>query len=422
MLEKSKLKVRETYSPLDISDIRKQFPILSSQRGEKTLLYLDNAATTQKPLSVVEAVSNFYTNYNANTHRGIYDLADEATTLYEDARATVARFISAPKKENIIFTRNTTEGVSIVAHGWGEEHVKAGDEIMISILEHHSNILPWRMLAQKTGAKLIVIPITQNGIIDLTALQKKLSKKTKLVSITHVSNVLGTVQPIGSIVSLAKTVGAKVVVDGAQAIPHLPVDVSSLGIDAYAFSGHKVYGPTGIGALYLKEDFQKECTPINPGGGTVSEVTELGFAWREGPQKFEGGTPHIAGAIGLAAALRFVDEVGWECIEERERTLLKACLEKLSNLNVVRILGNSDMEMRGPIVSFTVEGIHPHDLASFLSEEGIAIRAGTHCAEPLHRALVISASARVSFGIYNTIEEIQRFVEAVSRAQQLFSH
>ena len=401
-----------------VEDVRKHFPIFSNSKGGKRLIYFDNAATAQKPEEMLTAIINFYKNHNANVNRGVYNLGEEATALYEDARAIVSRFIGAGNKENIIFTRNTTESINMVAHGWGNERLKRGDEIIISILEHHSNILPWREVCRKTGANILVIPMTRKGIIDIDTFEKMVSKKTRLVALTHVSNVLGTIQPIREVVTIAKKYDARVVIDGAQAVPHMSVDVSSLGVDAYVFSGHKVYGPTGIGVLYLREDFAEEFVPVNPGGGTVMEVTDTNVIWRKPPYKFEGGTPHIAGAVGLGAALSFIEDIGWEWILDHEASLLRECVSALKSINGVSVLGEGKEIGHGPIAAFTVKGVHPHDLASALNEEGIAIRAGTHCAEPLHRELGIPATARASFGIYNTLEEVRLFTEALEKARK----
>src|SRR3989338_6400492 len=372
MWENSQSPVK-THSVLNaVEDVRKHFPIFSNSKGGKRLIYFDNAATAQKPEEMLNAIINFYKNYNANVNRGVYNLGEEATALYEDARAIVSRFIGAGNKENIIFTRNTTESINMVAHGWAEEHLKRGDEIIISILEHHSNILPWREVSRKTGANILVIPMTREGIIDIDTFEKMVSKKTRLVALTHVSNVLGTIQPIREVVTIAKKYDARVVIDGAQAVPHMSVDVSSLGVDAYVFSGHKVYGPTGIGVLYLREDFAEEFVPVNPGGGTVMEVTDTNVIWRKAPYRFEGGTHHIAGAVGLGAALSFIEDIGWEWILDQEASLLRECVSALKSINGVSVLGEGKEIGHGPIAAFTVKGVHPHDLASALNEEGIA--------------------------------------------------
>ncbi len=412
----------------DYRSIRQEFklvgkdcPLLQKQVYGKPLVYLDNAAMTQMPRQVVEAMVDFYFNFNSNVHRGIHYLSEEATNAYERARAEVASFLSAPRAECIIFTRNTTEGLNLVAYSWARKKLKKGDEILLSIMEHHSNLVPWQQIAKEVGAELVYVHLTSEGLLDMAEFERKLTERVKLVAITHMSNVLGTIVPLSEVVRMAHSVGAIVVADGAQAAAHIPVNLTELDVDFYAVSGYKMLGPTGIGALYGRAELLDEMEPFNFGGSMISHVGKHESRWAEIPQKFEAGTPNIGGAIGFSVALNYLKKFGMEKLKRREQELIKYAFEKLSEVAGLRILGPPP-EHRGGIISFVMEGIHAHDLVTVLDQEGIAVRAGHHCAEPLHDYLGISASTRASFYLYNMEYDVDALVKALNIARKVFGY
>jgi len=394
--------------------VREDFPILKKTVNGHPLVYLDSAATSQKPRQVIEAVARFYQESNANVHRGLYQLAAEATDLYEEAREKVARLIGADPKE-VIFTRGTTEGLNLVAYSLGEARVGPGDEILVTEMEHHANLIPWQLLAQRKGARLVAIRVTDEGQLDLADLEAKLSSRTKVVALTHVSNVLGTINPIPRIAELARRVGAVVVVDAAQSVPHMPMNVADLGADFLAFSGHKMLAPTGIGVLWGRKELLEELPPFLTGGEMIREVWIDRATWNEVPYKFEAGTPPFAQAVGLGTAVDYLTGIGMEEVRQHDLELTARALEGLLARDYVEVYGPKDPEARGGVVSFNLRGIHPHDVATLLDREGIAIRAGHHCAQPLMRALDVPATCRVSFYLYNTQEEVERFLAALDR-------
>ena len=402
----------------EVDRLRRDFPILNQTINDAALVYLDNAATTHKPLAVVNAVQQFYLADNSNIHRGVHTLSERATEAYETARSKAQRFINASESDEIIFVRGVTEAVNLVAAGFGRKVVQAGDEIIITEMEHHSNIVPWQMLCEERRAMLKVIPIDDGGDLRLDEYAELLTERTRLVAITHTSNVLGTVNPIRKIIEMARRQNIPVFVDGAQSAPHLKVDVQELDCDFYAFSGHKIYGPTGIGVLYGKAERLAEMLPYQTGGGAINSVTFQKTSFKPPPAKFEAGTPDVAGAIGLGAALDYLDAIGLERIAPHEDELLDYTVTKLSEISGVRIIGNP--RERIGIVSFVIAGVHAHDVATILDSHGIAIRAGHHCAEPLHKRFKTSATARVSLAFYNLKEEIDRLVEGIHLAKDIF--
>ncbi|MFT8337924.1 cysteine desulfurase [Schleiferilactobacillus harbinensis] len=383
-------------------------------------VYLDSAATSQKPQAVIDALVHYYTRQNANVHRGVYTLAEQATEAYENARQTVADFIHAEDTANIIFTRGTTESLNWIAQSWGGTHIQAGDEIIITIMEHHSNLVPWQQLALRTGAKLRYVDIDDQGLLDMTAYRAMLSARTKIVAVTQVSNVLGTINPIQEIGQLAHAAGAILVVDGAQSAPHMPVDVQALGADFFAFSGHKMLGPTGIGVLYGKMALLEAMPPIEFGGEMISKVEKFQTTWADIPWRFEGGTPNIAGAIGLAAAIRYLQAIGLDKIRDHERALTAYALDQLKAIPGLTIYGPQDAAQRGGVIAFTLNGVHPHDLATVLDTQQVAVRAGHHCAQPLMQRLGVVATARASFYLYNGQADVDRLVAAVNEAKEFF--
>ncbi len=403
-----------------LTEIRAQFPVLERQVHGKPLIYLDNAATTQKPLSVIQALDEYYRRYNANVHRGVHTLSEEATGAYENARLRVARFINAPSPKQVIFTRNATESINLVAHTWGRANLGPGDEVLITEMEHHSNIVPWQILQEQLGFTLRHIPLTDQGTLDLSQLDGLVNERTKLVSFVHVSNVLGTVNPVARLVEAAQAVGAKVLIDAAQSVPHMPVDVQALGADFVVFSGHKMAGPTGIGVLYGRRELLEAMPPFLGGGDMIREVKLSGSRWNTLPYKFEAGTPSIAQGIGLGAAVDYLNQVGVDWIWEHERALVRYAYERMSQVEGLRILGPGPEE-RGGLIAFTLEGVHPHDLAAILDMDGIAIRAGHHCAQPLHDRYGMVASARASFYLYNTLEEVDKLVAGLEKAVDVFA-
>jgi cysteine desulfurase/selenocysteine lyase len=398
----------------NVSTIRNDFPILQTKVHGKPFVYLDNAATTQKPQVVLEALNEYYTSFNANIHRGIHTLAEKATAEFEQTRNEVRIFINAAHREEIIFTRGTTEGINLVASTWGRQHVKQADEILISAMEHHSNIVPWFMLANEKQATVKIIPITDNGEIILDEYEKLLSPKTKIVSVVHASNALGTVNPIKKITDLAHNCGATVVVDAAQSAAHLDIDVQDMGIDFLAFSGHKLYGPTGIGILYGKKQWIEAMPPYQGGGEMIGEVTYEGFTTNELPYKFEAGTPNIADTIALKHAIRYITTIGKANIRAHENEILKYATNKIEEIPGIKIIGTAKDKVS--ILSFVLEGIHHQDIGILLDTEGIAIRTGHHCTQPLMGRCGVPGTCRASFALYNTKEEVDRFIEAVKKA------
>jgi cysteine desulfurase/selenocysteine lyase len=407
---------------LDPEVIRRDFPILSRTVNGRQLVYLDNAATTQKPLTVIEELGRYYTEYNANVHRGLHTLAEEATQAYEETRRKVADFIGAPRTEEIIFTRGATESINLVAYSWGRKNIRSGDRIVLTEMEHHANLVPWIALAKETGAELEYIPIDEHGYLDLDGIGEIISRNTKLVSIIHMSNVLGTINPIEKIIEIAHDRGAVALIDAAQSIPHMPVDVGSMDADFVAFSAHKMLGPTGIGVLYGREEILSEMEPFNYGGEMINEVRYDYADWAELPHKFEAGTPNIAGAAAFAPALDYLSDIGMANVRQHEIELTAYALNRLSSLDSIRVFGPIDPERRGGAVSFVDSDVHPHDLAQVLDQYGVAIRAGHHCAQPLHKLLGVGSTARASFYIYNTKEEIDRLIDALREARRYFVH
>ena len=400
---------------------RDDFPVLRRElRPGIPLVYLDSAATSQKPRVVLEAMQSFYELHNANIHRGVHRLAEEATEAFELARQTVAGFIGGGNPRQIIFTRNTTESINLVAHTWARANLRSGDVILLSEMEHHSNLVPWQMLAAERGLRLEFIPVTDGGELDLTALPALLELRPKLVGVTHMSNVLGTVIPVEAIIRQAHQAGALVVVDGAQAVPHLPVDVTALDVDFYAFSAHKMCGPTGIGALYGRLELLESMPPFLGGGDMIKRVELRSFEANSVPHKFEAGTPAIAEAIGFGAAADYVAGVGREGIHAHEQVLAGYAIERLEEIPGVRVFG-PPAERRGGVVSFTLDGVHPHDIAQVLDADGVAIRAGHHCAMPLHARLGLPASARASFYLYNTERDVDSLVRGLYKVKEVFA-
>jgi cysteine desulfurase/selenocysteine lyase len=402
--------------------IKADFPILGRKIHGKRLVYLDNAATTQKPLTVLKALDEYYRNYNANVHRGLHTLAGEATALLEASRARVAEFIGGVKPQEIIFTRNCTEAINLVAYSWGRYNLKSGDRIVISQMEHHANLVPWLALSKATGAELKYIPITDEGFLDLSQLDSIISSNTKLVAITQMSNVLGTINPIDIIIDAAHDRGALVLVDAAQSLPHMPVNVNTLDADFVAFSAHKMLGPTGIGILYGKEAILEKMEPFIYGGEMIREVHFDSASWNDLPWKFEGGTPNIADAIAFSAALDYLDALGMDSVRRHEMELISYALGRLSEIESIRVFGPINAIDRGAAISFVYGDNHPHDVATFLDTYGIAIRAGHHCAQPLMQRLGVSSTARASFYIYNTKTDIDMLTEALIAAGRYFHH
>jgi cysteine desulfurase/selenocysteine lyase len=405
---------------LDVEAIRADFPILRRVVEGKPLVYLDSAATSQKPQQVIDAVSDFYANHNANVHRGLYQLAEEATELYEGARTKLASFVGAPGPETIVFNRGTTESVNLIAHAWGRKFLHEGDEILITEMEHHSNIIPWQFAAQATGAMLRYIPVTDDGFLDLTDLEGGLiNSHTKIVSVTGMSNVLGTLNPLRELADAAHAAGAKIMVDGAQLVPHAPVDVAVLDCDFLTISGHKMLGPTASGGLYAKREILEEMDPFLGGGEMISEVFPDHATFNEVPFKFEAGTMNIAEEIGLGAAIDYLNQVGMEAVHEAERQLTAYALEQLQGAGA-RIFGPLDSQMRGGAISFAYRDVHPHDLAEILNAEGVSVRAGHHCAQLLMRRYGVPATTRASFYLYNTQAEVDALIASLAKAAEVF--
>lgn len=404
---------------MNIQDIREQFPILHQHVNDHPLVYLDSAATSQKPISVIEALNSYYRGYNSNVHRGVHTLGTKATDGYEGAREKVRKFINAKSTEEVIFTRGATTSLNAVALSYARANLKAGDEIVITYMEHHANIIPWQQVAKATGATLKYIPLTEDGRLDLEDVKKTITANTKIVSVMQVSNVLGTINPIKEIAKIAHENGAIMAVDGAQSTPHMKVDVQDLDCDFFAFSGHKMCGPTGIGVLYGKKKLLENMEPFEFGGEMIDFVNLQESTWKELPWKLEAGTPIIAGAIGLGAAIDFLDQIGMEHIEAHEHKLAQYALERMSEIDGITIYGPKE---RAGVVTFNIEDVHPHDVATVLDAEGIAVRAGHHCAQPLMRYLNVSATARASFYLYNTEEEVDKLVSALIKTKEYFTN
>jgi cysteine desulfurase/selenocysteine lyase len=409
-----------TAPALDAARLREDFPILLQEVNGKPLVYLDNAASTQKPRAVIDAIARYYEHDHANVHRGLHELASRATDAFDGARARVAAFFGVADPAELVWTRGTTEAINLVAHAWGLDALRAGDEIVLSVMEHHSNLVPWQILAGRTGAKLRFLDVDDQGRLDLAALDDVLTERTRLVSIAHVSNALGTVNPVREIAERAHAAGALVLVDGAQSAPHLPVDLPELGCDLYAFSGHKMCGPTGMGGLWGRRDVLERFSPFHGGGDMIDTVELERSTYAPLPNRLEAGTPHIAGAVGLAAACGYLGSIGRDAILAHERRLMEYALERMRAVPGLTVYGPRSVEERSGVVSFTLGDVHPHDLATILDGEGIAIRAGHHCAQPLMRRLGVGSTARASFYLYNTTGDVDRLMDGLDRARSLF--
>jgi len=403
----------------DVRRVREDFPILRERVNGKPLVYLDNAATAQKPQVVIDTISGFYATQNANIHRGVHRLSEQATAAYDQARETTARFLNAKATHEVVFTRGTTDSINLVAHSYGRAFLRPGDEILITTMEHHSNIVPWQLAAQQTGATLRAVPIMDSGELDLDSFDALMTERTRIISLVHLSNALGTINPIKRIVAAAHQRGIPVLVDGAQSAPHLGVDVQDLDCDFFAFSGHKLYGPTGVGVLYGKEEFLDRMPPYQGGGDMISVVTLEKSTWAPLPSKFEAGTPMIAEVIGLGAAIKYVESLGCETIAEWEQQLLSFATERVSQISGLRIIGTA--KEKAGVLGFVLDGLHPHDIGTILDDEGIAIRAGHHCAQPVMQHFGISGTARASFGLYNTPEEIEALAVALGRVRRMLA-
>ncbi len=407
-------------TPFDAKQLRQDFPVLSREVFGKPLVYFDNAASSQRPRQVVEAMSDYYYNHHANVHRGAHTLSAEATEMYEEARRKLARFINAPDPASVVFTRNTTEAINLIAYSWGRKNLKEGDEIIVSHAEHHCNLVPWHFIAETTGAVIKAVELTPEHRFDRVHFKSLLSEKTKLVATWHMSNVLGAVNPIREIADLTHDAGALLLVDGAQSTPHLPVDVQALGADFFTLSGHKMCAPTGVGALWAKAEILRAMPPFLGGGEMIRKVYIDKSSYADIPMRFEAGTPNIAEAIGLGAAVDYLSELGMENVWAHDQALARYALEKIKKLDGISLYG-PEGDDRGGIVAFNVEGVHPHDVATALDGEGIAVRAGHHCAQPLMRALDVQSTARASFYLYNTEDEVDRFIEALVKTRDFFA-
>ena len=405
-------------APLDVAALRRDFPVLQQRVHGKPLVYLDNAATSQTPLAVIDAMRKFYLEDCANVHRGVHELSQRATDDYEGARTAVQKFIGAAESEEVIYTRGTTDALNLVAHSYGRTHVHAGDEVIISTLEHHSNIVPWQILCDERGATLRVIPINDAGELLMDEYAGLLSDKTRIVAVNHVSNALGTVNPVRQIIALAHERGIPVLLDGAQSIPHMKVDVQELDCDFYAFSGHKMFGPTGIGILYGKRELLEKMPPYQGGGDMIKSVTFEKTTYNDLPYKFEAGTPNIADAIGLGAAVEYLNQIGMDRIASYEKHLLDYATEAISAVDGIRLIGTA--REKASVLSFIVEGVHPHDIGTILDREGVAVRAGHHCAQPVMDRFGVPATTRASLAFYNTEDEVDALVAAVGKVKELF--
>jgi len=410
-----------TSAHFDPIQIRREFPALDQCVNGKPLIYLDSAATSQKPLSVIETIDKYYRLDNANVHRGIHELSRRATIAYEDARGRIARWINAVEPAEVIWTSGTTEAINLVAMAWGLDNVREGDEILISVMEHHSNIIPWQLLARRTGATLRYIELDDQGRLILDDLPTLLTERTKVVALSHVSNALGTINPIKKIAAAAHDVGAVVVVDGAQGAVHMKVDVQDLGVDFYAFSGHKMCGPTGIGVLWGRREILDSMSPYQGGGEMIHLVGRDTSTWAELPHKFEAGTPNIAGAIGMGAAVDFLSDIGMDAIVRHERELMTYALDKVGSIPNITIYGPESLDERSAVISFTLGDAHPHDISTILDSDGIAVRAGHHCAQLVMKHFGVSATARASFYLYNTKDDVDRLVEGLAQVSSIFA-
>ncbi|MBN8582117.1 MAG: cysteine desulfurase [Anaerolineae bacterium] len=405
---------------LNINEIRKDFPILQRETNSGArIVYLDSTATSQKPVQVIEAMNDYYRRSNANIHRGVHTLAEEATTMYEGAREKIAKFISATSSREVIYTRNTTESINLVAYSWARANLKAGDLVILTEMEHHSNLVPWHMLQAERGIELDFIPVTEDGLLDLDVYKSLLNRSPKLVSFTHMSNVLGTINPAAEIIKLAHAAGAIVLVDGAQSVPHLSVDMQALDADFYAFSAHKMCGPTGIGILYGKSALLDAMPPFLGGGDMIKEVKLRSFRANTIPHKFEAGTPAIAEAIGFGAAVDYLAKIGMKDIAAHEHEITEYALERLEEIPGVKLFGPS-ADKKGGVAAFTLDGVHPHDVAQILDQDGVAVRAGHHCAQPLHEKFGIPATSRASFYLYSTKEEVDLLVKGLYKVKEMF--
>ncbi len=401
-------------------ELRNDFPIFRKKINGKELVYLDNASTTQKPYSVIDSITDFYSNYNSNIHRAVYQLAEEATNMYEQSREKIANFINV-RPEEIIFTRNTTESINLIAHSWARTNLKKDDVIVITEIEHHSNIVPWQILCQERGTRLEYVGIDGNGFLDLEYMIELISsRKVKLVSLSHMSNVLGTIVPIERIIKIAHEYDIPVLVDGAQSVPHMPINVKNMDCDFLVFSAHKMLGPTGVGILYAKKEYLDKMAPFMGGGDMIKEVFKFHTNYNDVPYKFEAGTPNIADVVGFSAAIEYLEKIGMENIRKHEIYLTEYALESMSSLDHITVYGPRDTKYRGGVISFNIADIHPHDLATIMNDHGIAIRSGHHCAQVLMERLDVPATSRASFYIYNTKEEIDKFVNAIKEAGRIF--
>nr|WP_206167754.1 cysteine desulfurase [Staphylococcus rostri] len=406
---------------LDVKAIIQDFPILEQQVNGKRLAYLDSTATSQKPKQVIAALDDYYERYNSNVHRGVHTLGSLATDGYEGARETVRRFIHARYFEEIVFTRGTTASINLVAHSYGDANIEAGDEIVVTEMEHHANLVPWQQLAKRKGATLKFIPMTEDGELTLDAVKATVTDKTKIVAVAHVSNVLGTINDVKAIAEVAHAHGAIIAVDGAQSVPHMKIDVQDLDIDFYSFSGHKMLGPTGIGVLYGKREHLQNMEPIEFGGDMIDFVGLYESTWTDLPTKFEAGTPLIAQAIGLQAAIEYLEAIGFDAIHAHEQALTQYAYEQMSQIEGISIYGPA-VDKRAGVITFNMDGVHPHDVATALDTEGVAVRAGHHCAQPLMKWLNVSSTARASFYIYNTKEDVDQLVEGLKKTKEFFSY
>ena len=408
---------RDEFRPLDVDRIRKDFPIFAD---DSPIAYLDSAASSQTARCVLEAMDGYYRSYRSNIHRGIYRISEEATAAYEDARQKIARFINSRRANQTVFTRNTTESINLVAYSWGNANIGQDDEILLTVMEHHSNLVPWQLLAERTGAKLRFIEVTDEGLLQLDDLDQLLTERTKLVAITHVSNVLGTINPVHEIIAAAHSVCATVLIDAAQSVPHLPVDVQALDCDFLAFSGHKMCGPTGVGVLYGKRDLLEDMPPFLGGGSMIRAVQRERSTYADLPTKFEAGTPAIAEAIGLGQAVDYLEEVGLDAVHAHEQQIIDYAHQKLREIDGISVYGPKP-RLKAGVITFNLEGIHPHDLAGVLDTTGVAIRAGHHCAQPLMQHYGVIATARASFYLYNTMEDVDRLYDGLLKAQNLLA-
>jgi cysteine desulfurase/selenocysteine lyase len=406
-----------TRTTFDVAAIRGEFPALDQRVHGKPLVYLDNAATTQKPAEVIDAVARYYRSDNANVHRGVHALSERATAAFEGAREDVRRFLNAKSTREVVFTRNATEGINLVARAWGDANVKSGDEVLITAMEHHSNIVPWQLLCERSGATLRVAPIDDRGALRMDQFERLLGPKTKIVAAVHLSNALGTINPVADVVKLAKAAGATVLIDGAQAAYHMPVDVATLGVDFYVVTGHKLYGPTGIGVLYGREAVLDAMPPFLGGGDMIASVTFEKTTWNELPYKFEAGTPNIAGAAGLGAAIRFIERVGFDAVQAHEAAMLAHLTRTLEGIVGLTLIGSAPA--KASVASFVMDGLHPHDIGTVVDREGVAIRTGHHCAQPVMDRFGIPATARASLAMYNTTDDIDALAAALERARAL---